>query len=267
MNSNRFLQCRTALSSRNTADAAVSRGAAVSDICLLCGSPLLYHDTAEEMVCSVCGEKSLGHARCAAGHYVCDRCHAAPAESAVRAVFSRTKSANPVEIAQEMMASPAVHMHGPEHHFLVGAALLAAYKNAGGEVNWDSSLDAVISRGKRVPGGFCGMAGNCGAAVSAGIFLSVVLKTTPLSTDTWALGMRLTAACLNAVAEHGGPRCCKRDSFAVLTAASSFLKQELGISLAVPERIACTFSEKNAECLKESCPYFSDSSHFISEAR
>lgn len=27
------------------------------------------------------------------------------------------------------------HMHGPEHHIMVGAALLTAYKNAGGDID------------------------------------------------------------------------------------------------------------------------------------
>lgn len=237
----------------------------MSDSCLICGAPLQYLETAEEMTCAVCGEKFTGNARCENGHYICDGCHASPAEAAVRAVARTTASKNPIEIAQEMMKSPAVHMHGPEHHFLVSAALLCAYKNAGGTVDFDTALTAVISRGKLVPGGFCGMAGNCGAGVAAGIFLSAALKTTPLSAESWALGMKLTAACLNAVAEHGGPRCCKRDSFAAIITAASFIKEHLGISLEIPEKITCTHFAENRECLNKHCPYFP--SPFITEAR
>lgn len=229
----------------------------MSDVCLICGAPLKYLDAAEEMQCAVCGGVFSGNARCENGHYICDACHASPAEAAVRAVVLHTASKNPIEIAQQMMASPAVHMHGPEHHFLVAAALLAAYKNSGGDVDMNTALNAVISRGKLVPGGFCGMAGNCGAAVSAGIFLSVIRKTTPLSKEDWASGMRMTAACLEAVAGHGGPRCCKRDSFSAILAACAFLKQETGIAFSVPEEIHCMHSHKNRECLKEGCPYSS----------
>lgn len=229
----------------------------MSDVCLICGAPLKYLDAAEEMQCAVCGGVFSGNARCENGHYICDACHASPAEAAVRAVVLHTASKNPIEIAQQMMASPAVHMHGPEHHFLVAAALLAAYKNSGGEADMNTALNAVISRGKLVPGGFCGMAGNCGAAVSAGIFLSVIQKTTPLSEENWAAGMRMTAACLEAVARHGGPRCCKRDSFAALTQACRFLKEEAGILLKVSDSIICSHSSKNRECLKEGCPYYS----------
>jgi len=36
----------------------------------------------------------------------------------------KSTSKNPVEIIQNMMALPFCHMHGPEHHVMVGAALL-----------------------------------------------------------------------------------------------------------------------------------------------
>lgn len=245
------------LLSQNTVVAAVLRGAVVSDICLICGDLLCYLDIAEEMVCVVCGRTFVGNSCCKNGHYICDECHAAPAEAAVRTVAKNTVSKNPIEIATDMMNSPSVHMHGPEHHFLVAAALLAAYKNLGSEFDLESSLQTIISRGKMVPGGSCGMAGNCGAAVSAGIFFSTVQKTTPLSKEQWVQGMRITASCLLAVAEHGGPRCCKRDSFAALTAAAAFVKEELGIVFEMPEKICCPFSQQNRECLKEECPYHS----------
>ncbi len=47
------------------------------------------------------------------------------------------KSDNPVLILEKMMSLPTCHMHGPEHHIMVGAALLTAYKNAGGEWGMD----------------------------------------------------------------------------------------------------------------------------------
>lgn len=39
-----------------------------------------------------------------------------------------------------MMNDPFVHMHGPENHVLAGAALLAAYRNAGGDVDIDTAF-------------------------------------------------------------------------------------------------------------------------------
>ena len=211
------------------------------------------------MHCEICGKSFEGHAVCENGHYVCDACHASPAEGVVRSVVLNSSSKNPVDIADEIMASSFVHMHGPEHHFIVGASLLCAFCNTYGEVDLENALNAVISRGKKVPGGFCGMAGCCGAAVSAGIFLSVILKATPMSKEEWALSNRMTSRCLEAVSRLGGPRCCKRDSYTTILAAAEFLREELGKPLGVSDEILCSHFGENAECLKVECPYFTNS--------
>ena len=208
------------------------------------------------MRCEICGKSFEGHAVCENGHYVCDACHASPAEGVVRSVVLNSSSKNPVDIADEIMASSFVHMHGPEHHFIVGASILCAYSNTYGGVDLENALNAVISRGKKVPGGFCGMAGCCGAAVSAGIFLSVILKATPMSKEEWALSNRMTSRCLEAVSRLGGPRCCKRDSYTTILAAAEFLREELGKPLGVSDEILCSHFGGNAECLKVECPYF-----------
>ena len=208
------------------------------------------------MRCEICGKSFEGHAVCENGHYVCDACHASPAEGVVRSVVLNSSSKNPVDIADEIMASSFVHMHGPEHHFIVGASLLCAFCNTYGEADLENALNAVISRGKKVPGGFCGMAGCCGAAVSAGIFLSVILKATPMSKEEWALSNRMTSRCLEAVSRLGGPRCCKRDSYTTILAAAEFLRDELGKPLGVSDEILCSHFGDNAECLKVECPYF-----------
>ena len=208
------------------------------------------------MRCEICGKSFEGHAVCENGHYVCDACHASPAEGVVRSVVLNSSSKDPVDIADEIMASSFVHMHGPEHHFIVGASLLCAFCNTYGEVALENALNAVISRGKKVPGGFCGMAGCCGAAVSAGIFLSVILKATPMSKEEWALSNRMTSRCLEAVSRLGGPRCCKRDSYTTILAAAEFLREELGKPLGVSDEILCSHFGDNAECLKVECPYF-----------
>ena len=228
----------------------------MSDFCIICGAELNYLPSPELMHCEICGKSFEGHAVCENGHYVCDACHASPAEGVVRSVVLNSSSKDPVDIADEIMASSFVHMHGPEHHFIVGASLLCAFCNTYGEVDLENALNAVISRGKKVPGGFCGMAGCCGAAVSAGIFLSVILKATPMSKEEWALSNRMTSRCLEAVSRLGGPRCCKRDSYTTILAAAEFLREELGKPLGVSDEILCSHFGENAECLKVECPYF-----------
>ena len=33
-----------------------------------------------------------------------------------------------------------MYLHGPEHHVMVGAALLTAYRNAGGGIEWRNQM-------------------------------------------------------------------------------------------------------------------------------
>ena len=80
---------------------------------------------------------------------------------------------------------PFCHMHGPEHHVMVGAALLTAYKNAGGDLDLPKALQEMYSRGKAVPGGACGFWGACGAGISAGQFVSIATSSTPLAVEPW----------------------------------------------------------------------------------
>ena len=53
-------------------------------------------------------------------------------------------------LVRQMMAMPFCHMHGLEHHVMVGAALLAAYKIAGGELDLEPALQEIASRGRYV---------------------------------------------------------------------------------------------------------------------
>ncbi len=164
-------------------------------------------------------------------------------------------SKNPIALMQEIMALPEIGMHGPEHHILVGAALLTAYKNAGGEIDLPAALAEMEKRGSRYPGGSCGYWGCCGAAVSTGMFLSIVNGTTPLSQDHWGEGNLMTARSLRAIGEIGGPRCCKRNAFTAVIAAAEYAREVLGVPMELPETLRCTHSHRNAHCLGEKCPY------------
>src|SRR5512146_2345757 len=98
--------------------------------CLVCGDAIEYLQEAAPVECAFCGAAFRSAARCVRGHYVCDRCHAAPAAEVIERFCAQTGISDPVEIALTLMRHPAVKMHGPEHHFLVPAALLAAWSNA-----------------------------------------------------------------------------------------------------------------------------------------
>ncbi|MFR9154969.1 MAG: DUF5714 domain-containing protein [Oscillospiraceae bacterium] len=61
----------------------------------------------------------------------------------------RETACDPVAIVERMMALPSCHMHGPEHHVMVGAALLTAYHNAGGDIDLSDALMEMLRRGKK----------------------------------------------------------------------------------------------------------------------
>lgn len=58
----------------------------------------------------------------------------------IKQQISKLSSANPIDIVKELMHQSFVSIHGPEHHFLDGAAFLAAYKNAGRNVRTMGNL-------------------------------------------------------------------------------------------------------------------------------
>lgn len=221
--------------------------------CLICGEPLEYLAQDTLMECALCHKQEQSKTRCVKGHYICNDCHTAGMDSII--VFcQRESSKDPVYILEQLMSMPFCHMHGPEHHVLVGAALLTAYKNAGGDVDLQEALPEMVRRGKQVPGGACGYWGACGASISTGMFVSIITKNTPLSADTWRLTNLMTSRALEKVANHGGPRCCKRDSYLSILAAVDFVKDNFGIEMEKSE-VECSRSQNNNQCIGKQCPF------------
>lgn len=175
----------------------------------------------------------------------------------VVALCMEETSRNPIEILEKLMSQPDCPMHGPTHHVLVGAALLTAYNNSlpdSSKLDLKEALAEMRERGEQVPGGACGYLGVCGASISTGIFLSIVTRNTPFSTDTWRLCNLMTSRALEQVAENGGPRCCKRDSYLSVLTAIDFVKENLGVEMVKPE-VHCTRSQINEQCIGKKCPF------------
>ena len=226
--------------------------------CLICGEPLVYFEPPQSVVCHICGKPFKTNSFCKAGHFVCDDCHSKKGKMYITQYAIETLSLNPIEIATEMMKYPAINMHGPEHHYLVAASLLAAYKNAGVSVDIEEDLQKILQRAENVPGGICGMWGSCGAAISTGIFISVITGATPLSEKEWSYANKMTSNSLNIISENGGPRCCKRNSYIAIKLAVEFIKELFNISLELPEQIVCNFSYRNDQCRLTDCLFFSN---------
>jgi hypothetical protein len=143
-------------------------------------------------------------------------------------------------------------MHGPEHHSLVPAVILAALRNGGESISDDQILTA-IQRGETIVGGSCAFNGICGAASGVGIAVSVLQGATPYTGEKRQLAMQATCAVLEQIASSAAARCCQRESWLALTAASDFLEQEMGKTLQT-HSIQCEQFSRNKECIHSYCP-------------
>ena len=222
--------------------------------CLICKAPLVYLECDEMMECVICRKKEPSKTRCVGGHYVCSDCHTQGMDS-IFGLCMAESSRNPLEILEKMMAMPFCHMHGPEHHVMVGAALLTAYRNAGGELDLQKALKEMYSRGKAVPGGACGFWGACGAGISAGQFMSIATGSTPLAVTSWGLSNRMTANALESIGKVGGPRCCKRDSYLAVLASVEMATEHLNVRMEKTTPV-CSRSNQNNQCIGKRCPFF-----------
>lgn len=164
--------------------------------CLICKAPLEYLVRDEDMECAICHKKESSKTRCVNGHYVCNDCHTQGMDTIFGLCLAET-SADPAAILRRMMDLSFCHMHGPEHHVMVGAALLTAYKNAGGKLDLESALREMYSRGRAVPGGACGFWGARGAGISAG------RSWPPWTSSGSAWGWSWPGACPSAPAAPG----------------------------------------------------------------
>lgn len=229
--------------------------------CLICGSELTYISKAEPVVCCICGKDDMGTTTCAQGHYVCNSCHRSGGIDFMKKFCVTNRSKNAVQILIDMMNDKSVYPNGPEHHSLVGAAIIAAYYNAGGKINGGTTtkgaaLQELETRSLQVPGGACGYWGCCGAATSAGQALSIILGSTPMKREEWGHCQRLVGTILTKLADLGGPRCCKRTGFVAVLEASRYLNENFKGRVEIPEDVACSFCGGNKQCLRHACPFF-----------
>jgi hypothetical protein len=225
--------------------------------CLVCGSGLDYFAQNNLLKCEICQNTFISNARCSKGHFVCDSCHQIKGVDFIENFCFHNHSSDPGFLLHEILKSSSIKMHGPEHHFLVPAVLLTAcYTQTNRKELIASKLKLARQRAQHVLGGFCGFYGSCGAGVGNGIFLSIFLDNTPLKTEEWKLSNLITAKTLEEIAQKGGPRCCKRDTFIAIEIAVNFIAEHLSIELE-NRTISCKFSSLNKECKAASCDYYS----------
>ncbi|MFH1651295.1 MAG: DUF5714 domain-containing protein [Chloroflexota bacterium] len=222
--------------------------------CGVCGAALVYGQEEVPVRCHICGKSAEARIYCPQGHYICDDCHRQDALTALRKIISETASRAPLEIAELIMAHPAVPMHGPEHHVIVPAAIITAAGNSGYPVP-ENALEQVLQRGAQVPGGWCGYFGDCGAGVGTGIAVSALTRATPLTGESRSAAMAATAQAIAAICDDQ-PRCCKRSVRKTLETAVPFLNEKLGTQMEKADTIVCRYPARNKECARTACPYY-----------
>lgn len=221
--------------------------------CGVCGQPLVYGTVEVIRRCDFCAKDFPTLIYCPTGHYVCDACHSRAAIEALRQYLAISTSKDPVEILEKVMSHPSVPMHGPEHHAMVPAIILTSIKNAGYPVP-EGAVEKTIERGSKIPGGWCGLYGACGAGIGVGVAVSVLTGATPLTGKTRGLANEATSFALGKMVD-GGARCCKRATRNALGAAIDFLETRMGITLARADKIECQYVKRNRECIGKDCPY------------
>jgi hypothetical protein len=149
-----------------------------------------------------------------------------------------------------------VNIHGPEHHFLDGAAFLVAYNNVTNSLDIEAALNKLAERSVKMPGAMCGYWGVCGSVTSIGAALSIIHETGPLSKeDYYKDHMEYTSRVIDKMSKIGGPRCCKRNAFLSLKEVVLFVKEKYQIEMEL-DQITCYYSKLNKECIKEKCPFW-----------
>ncbi|MDP2211222.1 MAG: DUF5714 domain-containing protein [Candidatus Aquicultor sp.] len=226
---------------------------------MVCGSTLEYLNQAEESTCAYCGATEPGHVRCPNAHYVCDACHNKGSVEAVMDITFATTSKDPVEIAELMMAHPALPMLGCQHAYIAGGAFLAAIRNEGSKTITNDDIKEVFKRIERQAiGGYCGLTGVCGITPAIGSCFAILLGSKCGKDIEQYITMDAATRVSEAIRDLTGPSCCKAYVRAALIVASNMLRDKFGVVLPVKEReMLCTYVEKHPHgCRGNKCPYF-----------
>jgi hypothetical protein len=221
--------------------------------CLVCGVPLVYREEETPGRCHLCQAAHPANAVCEQGHFVCDACHTADSLAAIEHFCQTTPETDLIALLDGVRRLPAISRHGPEHHVLVPAIILTAYRNLGGEVT-PEMFRAALARGQAVPGGVCGFWGVCGAAVGVGIAFSLLLQATPVKPTERRQVQGAVQAVLGELASLDAARCCQRECWLALRQAAALSRELLPVPLQAAAPLECRQGGERQDCLQSSCP-------------
>ena len=221
--------------------------------CMVCGEALHYAETEIELVCHYCGAVEKTNAYCQQQHFVCDQCHSADALNVLEHLCAEATETDMLELLQRFRRHPAIPVNGPEHHSLVPAIIVTAYRNSGGRITEDL-IETAIRRGSQVIGGSCAFTGICGAATGVGIAFSLLLQANPVKPQQRQIVQQVTQQVLKDIAELEAARCCQRDCWLGLKKAAELSAEYLPLSLKAEAVIGCNQRGQNKECIGLVCP-------------
>jgi hypothetical protein len=233
-----------------------------SDKCEICHKKLIYATKQEdykELKCEFCGFLFNSNIYCEDGHYICDGCHSKGPIEVIERICEDTTIKDPFELADLIMRHPRFKIYGPEHHILTPAVILTALKNNGikkpngREINL-FDIKEGIRRASKIPGGWCGFYGSCGAGMGAGVAISVFTGATPSTDGPRTLANQITSRSLNRIADNL-EHCCKRSVRLSILETLDFLREKFNINLDYTCK-KCSFTSVNDKCERENCPIF-----------
>jgi len=228
--------------------------------CLVCGAPLVYRDRETVLQCYYCAQSKLATAHCEAGHFVCDECHARDHLGFIATFCRHTSEVDPVALFAEMRRSHLFPLHGPEHHALVPAAFLTAYRNRFGQPS-QPRIEGAVARGANLPGGTCAYWGGCAAALGMGIAYAAILRATPLSHAERGTVQTVVSKILSLLGRFAAARCCRRESYLALRLGCEMSGEYLPHALQCGTIPPCDQMALNHECLGGDCPLHPSNQH------
>ncbi|MBS3816149.1 MAG: hypothetical protein KGY76_01135 [Candidatus Thermoplasmatota archaeon] len=219
--------------------------------CPICGEILEKHEGKAE--CMFCGEKEEADYICPNGHFRCEECRLAGPKEIIERTCKNYDGTEPIELAPLIMKHSSFNAHGIEHHLLVAPVILTICRNSGIDVS-SKKIKTAMKRLEDIPYGACGSRGACGACESAGVAVSLITGASFRSGEERSLALRTTSNSLKAIAEMGGPRCCKQSVYASIEQAISILKEEYDLDDI--EDFKCPFAGDIEGCKEERCIYY-----------
>lgn len=226
------------------------------EIFYMCGTEKVCNATKDRR-CTQCAHTPQTSAQCMGTGFRCDNCIINQCETKAKSVCFETILRNPVEIAAHLVKAPFMPNHGVAYHFVVGASLLAAYKNCGGKIDLPQILNLMLGYGKRLASSEYTIWSNLGLGITVGIFINLIAQTNAFNEDGRKLSSHLTARYLEAVTCEGGATCCRANALVAIREAAAFTDEILGVKMEMPQTLECAALLEG--CDPETCRFYPQS--------